>query len=208
VLRSWQVFWLAIHPPGTFPVFRPVVYCPSSSLTAAGPQRSFTSLPYQALAGTVIRILSSVQNECDFVEGYPNHPLLSSKLRLLCPPPSPGNFKRPRTHADESQYTIPSYRLTSKGARGICADCSHPLAGSQQEYIRWLLCSCSDGREPETIISEEAIDLFSRNSERRCRWKIICHWHWKPAIRLVNSRYQLELPNPCSRNNSTIWSQR
>ncbi len=33
-----QVFWLAIHPPGAFPVFRPVTYCPLSSLTAAGPR--------------------------------------------------------------------------------------------------------------------------------------------------------------------------
>ena len=37
-LRFRQVFWLAIHPPGTFPVIQPVVCRPSSSLTAAGPR--------------------------------------------------------------------------------------------------------------------------------------------------------------------------
>lgn len=35
------------------------------------------------------------------------------------------------------------------------------IAGSQQEYIRWLLNSCSDGREPESIITEEAVDLLA-----------------------------------------------
>jgi len=49
-----QVFWLANQPPGAFPVLQPVASCPSSSLTAAGPRRIYTPLPYQALAGTVI----------------------------------------------------------------------------------------------------------------------------------------------------------
>lgn len=35
------------------------------------------------------------------------------------------------------------------------------IAGSQREYIQWLLQNCSDNADPETLLSEEAIDLFA-----------------------------------------------
>lgn len=63
--NRWQVFWLASHPPGAFPVFRPVTYCPLSSLTAVGPRGLCTPLPYQALAGTTIRYLNTAY--CGYV---------------------------------------------------------------------------------------------------------------------------------------------
>jgi type II secretory pathway predicted ATPase ExeA len=35
------------------------------------------------------------------------------------------------------------------------------VAGSQQEYIQWLLQSCTEGALAETILAQDAIDLFA-----------------------------------------------
>ncbi len=37
------------------------------------------------------------------------------------------------------------------------------IAGSQKEYIQWLLQSCSNNNASETVINEEALDLFASN---------------------------------------------
>jgi len=59
-----QVFWLAIHPPGVFPTFRSVTSLPFVLAYSGGSagdsfQWNCTPLPYQALAGTVIRYSAS-----------------------------------------------------------------------------------------------------------------------------------------------------
>jgi len=61
----------------------------------------------------------------------------------------------PKLHNDLRKPTMEEigYRSTVFSLDGI--------AGSQREYIRWLLQSCSDGKEPESIITDEAIDLFA-----------------------------------------------
>ena len=56
----WQVFWLASHTWGRLPgLIDQWHFDPSSSLTAAGPRRIFTPLPFSALAGTFERVLFS-----------------------------------------------------------------------------------------------------------------------------------------------------
>ncbi len=35
------------------------------------------------------------------------------------------------------------------------------ITGSQREYIHWLLRNCSDGEDPESMFTEEAIDLLA-----------------------------------------------
>ena len=35
------------------------------------------------------------------------------------------------------------------------------ITGSQREYIHWMLKNCSDGADPESMLTEEAIDLLA-----------------------------------------------
>ncbi len=103
----------------------------------------------------------------------PTEILLQLKRRLDSLPP------RHEERKERVASMADLYRVSAVTSTGHCGNCTNPIhpyvmeescyrstifsldadTGSQREYIHWLLRNCSGGADPESMFTEEAIDL-------------------------------------------------
>lgn len=81
------------------------------------------------------------------------------------------------------------------------------IAGSQREYIHWLLKTSTGKGKPEEILTSDAIDLLAAKLRTPCRYNSIWRWHWKVVTWRVKSRLLPRWLNPCCPGSLTIWNQ-